>query len=77
MMTTHKTRVLWVLVLATLAAIAMLAGLRPAEAAFPGVNGKIVFSSDRTIREYARDVWHLEEAETEMTNARTRRDNRK
>lgn len=48
MMTTHKTRVLWVLVLATLAAIAMLAGLRPAEAAFPGVNGKIVFSSDRT-----------------------------
>ena len=47
MITTYKTRVVFVLALGVLAAILMLAGLRPAGAAFPGSNGKIAFESDR------------------------------
>jgi Tol biopolymer transport system component len=36
------------LVLAAALAVVLLSGQRPAEAAFPGANGKIVFASDRT-----------------------------
>ena len=47
MITTYRTRVVFVLALGVLAAILMLAGLNPAEAAFPGSNGKIAFESRR------------------------------
>jgi hypothetical protein len=43
---TDSFRVLALLLGAALAAVLLLAvGLKPAEAAFPGVNGKIAFSS--------------------------------
>lgn len=48
MTATYKAKVLFVLALAVVAAVVMLAGTRPAEAAFPGTNGKIVFWSDRS-----------------------------
>ena len=47
MTATRKISVVFTLALALLAAIVMLAGLRPAEAAFPGNNGEIVFSSNQ------------------------------
>lgn len=47
MMTTYRTRILWVLALAVVAAVVVLAGIKPAEAAFPGTNGKIAFQSKR------------------------------
>ncbi len=43
----YKTRV--VLALAVVAAVVMLAGIRPAGAAFPGSNGKIAFQSNRDV----------------------------
>ena len=58
-MTTKKTnhhsfyfKVMVVLVGQVLAAVVVLAavGLDPAEAAFPGANGKIVFQSSRVVR---------------------------
>jgi Ca2+-binding RTX toxin-like protein len=49
MMTAHRTRMLWVLVLAVAAAVVMLAWIRPAAAAFPGTNGKIAFQSNRDV----------------------------
>jgi Tol biopolymer transport system component len=49
MMTTYRTRMLWVLVLAVLVAVVTLAGIRPAGAAFPGDNGKIAFQSTRHV----------------------------
>ena len=48
-MTTYKAQVLLVLALAVLAALAMLLGIRSAEAAFPGTNGKIAFQSNRHV----------------------------
>ncbi|MDQ3863198.1 MAG: hypothetical protein M3317_06830, partial [Actinomycetota bacterium] len=49
MTTTYERRVLSVLALAVLAALALLVGNRSAEAAFPGTNGKIAFQSDRDV----------------------------
>lgn len=49
MMTTNKAQVQLALALAVLAALAMLAGIRPAEATFPGDNGQIVFQSNRHV----------------------------
>jgi Tol biopolymer transport system component len=49
MMTTYGTRMLWVLVLAVVAAVVTLAGIRPAGAVFPGTNGKIAFQSNRDV----------------------------
>jgi Tol biopolymer transport system component len=49
MTTTYRTRIQWVLALAVVAAVVMLEGIRPAEAAFPGTNGKIAFQSDRQV----------------------------
>lgn len=60
MMTTYGTRILWVIVLAVLAAVVILAGIRPAVAAFPGTNGKIIFSSDRT--RHAQDIFAISPA---------------